>query len=686
MKNISFILLALFFYINTYAQTLPVFNRQGFDSTQIVFNSTLTLPGGITIPSNPRFGNFRLKGDTLQIKVGGNWVDASSGGGGGSTPFYAKNGLYKDGDTAKLGYDLFGEQGTFVPINTLIGRLADEGSYIKGYIHDDVGLSATGENVSLVNIDGNRKGYFSANNTGNYSFYTNDPSYINSQTITDSTIVLQSQGASGISALAVQPLQSYLQISGQSKTASIGLKKVSGITKLVYNNNDTAGTFVIGGSSTILNSYINNMPDSGLVPKRYVVNSLATKADSSSVYNKTQSDARYEQVSRKVTNIDNSATNYPSTSAIRDSIYTKAQITALLAPKADTSAFVKMGGNTIVSPLIIGINGSSQPINFYTNSAQISSIATTGYYASSAGISNGTFNNSRVTTHSSGIRIGTSVAANVGMQVVNTNGSATGKLIVAGTGTENTPTEKFSVAIDGSVKLYAASNSTTTTKMLVLNPDSTIKSISLDTLGKYVAKISPANTTVNSNSFSFGIVGSGEKWFTNADSTGSIRMRNDSRVEIKGQTGLNFTSNLIQNITPSFKIGGTNDSLAFASVRTDSLKADRTYQFPNKSGVFALLVDIPLVDTNVVNSAASLTLSTKGYYSFNGTTSTWTIPSLSGNTTVRYIIANMGSGLLTINAPTNTLWESGVVGTSTVLAPGETMIIYNNSVYWTVYN
>jgi hypothetical protein len=77
-----------------------------------------------------------------------------------------------------------------------------------------------------------------------------------------------------------------------------------------------------------------------------------------------------------------------------------------------------------------------------------------------------------------------------------------------------------------------------------------------------------------------------------------------------------------------------------------------------------------------------LTLSS-GFYVFNGTTATWTLPATASNGTV-YWIKNRGSGNLTINsnAGGNDIYTTSAVNTL-VLAPGEAVTLHDDGVFST---
>lgn len=116
----------------------------------------------------------------------------------------------------------------------------------------------------------------------------------------------------------------------------------------------------------------------------------------------------------------------------------------------------------------------------------------------------------------------------------------------------------------------------------------------------------------------------------------------------------------------------------FASLRTNLLTNNRSYSFPDASGTLALS------DTNVVSGAADVDFSTKGCYTFTGTTAVWDLMPSATQVTTTYKIVNMGSGNLTINAPVSTLWEAGTLMSSKILATGETATIWSNGINWII--
>ena len=87
-----------------------------------------------------------------------------------------------------------------------------------------------------------------------------------------------------------------------------------------------------------------------------------------------------------------------------------------------------------------------------------------------------------------------------------------------------------------------------------------------------------------------------------------------------------------------------------------------------------------------ISAAGTLSLSTNlSNYVFNGTTSTWTLPALSGNEGMFYFIKNRGSGILTINVTGGgaEIYGSSAVS-SYVMNPGDAFIFSDDGTFWNV--
>jgi hypothetical protein len=87
---------------------------------------------------------------------------------------------------------------------------------------------------------------------------------------------------------------------------------------------------------------------------------------------------------------------------------------------------------------------------------------------------------------------------------------------------------------------------------------------------------------------------------------------------------------------------------------------------------------------SVVSSAGTLTLGNAVHYVFSGTTTTWTLPAVTGNTDVFYFIKNRGSGDITLNrAGSDEIYTTSAV-TSTTISAGASIRLWNDGTYWIV--
>lgn len=89
---------------------------------------------------------------------------------------------------------------------------------------------------------------------------------------------------------------------------------------------------------------------------------------------------------------------------------------------------------------------------------------------------------------------------------------------------------------------------------------------------------------------------------------------------------------------------------------------------------------------NVSSDGILLMAVNKQYHIFSGVTAIWTLPVITGNTWEKLYIKNRGSGILTVNASggTNTIYTTTAVSTFS-LNPGESVILVNDSVYWSLF-
>lgn len=91
----------------------------------------------------------------------------------------------------------------------------------------------------------------------------------------------------------------------------------------------------------------------------------------------------------------------------------------------------------------------------------------------------------------------------------------------------------------------------------------------------------------------------------------------------------------------------------------------------------------------VVSSAGTLAIATtSNNYVFNGTTTTWTMPVVSGNINWVMLITNKGSGDITLNSNSggNDIWKAGTASSTITIMPGETNRIVCDGLTFNVSN
>lgn len=85
----------------------------------------------------------------------------------------------------------------------------------------------------------------------------------------------------------------------------------------------------------------------------------------------------------------------------------------------------------------------------------------------------------------------------------------------------------------------------------------------------------------------------------------------------------------------------------------------------------------------IVSATTSLNLDANGtIWVYSGSTSTtWILPSVTGNTNLTYFIKNRGSGAISLNG---TIYSSSAVSSFTI-NPGEAYILSNDGTYWNIF-
>lgn len=142
------------------------------------------------------------------------------------------------------------------------------------------------------------------------------------------------------------------------------------------------------------------------------------------------------------------------------------------------------------------------------------------------------------------------------------------------------------------------------------------------------------------------------------------------------------------NITAPIITGGsatvTDASSFYISGATNATVTNGNYAMFVAGG--DVRIDGGLITTSVTSSAGTLSLTTATFYVFNGTTTTWSLPTISAANNGRtYIIKNIGSSNITLDVTGGgaTIYDTAPV-TSITIAAGVSRTIISNSVYWTV--
>jgi hypothetical protein len=138
-------------------------------------------------------------------------------------------------------------------------------------------------------------------------------------------------------------------------------------------------------------------------------------------------------------------------------------------------------------------------------------------------------------------------------------------------------------------------------------------------------------------------------------------------------------------LTSSHVIDGDGNDFSFDDIPNFSVTSANT-QFTGPVGISGDLSPIGFRPGINVSGAGTLNLTTSTTYVFTGTTTTWTLPGITGNENRVYYIKNRGSGSITINsnAGANEIYNTSAVNTITVPAGGSCML-QNDGTYFLVF-
>lgn len=104
-----------------------------------------------------------------------------------------------------------------------------------------------------------------------------------------------------------------------------------------------------------------------------------------------------------------------------------------------------------------------------------------------------------------------------------------------------------------------------------------------------------------------------------------------------------------------------------------------------KTDEWVLILDSKNSSDTILSSAPTLLLTNTSkvmYYTYTGSTpATWTLPTLIGNSKLRIVMYNTGTGIVTVNTNTggNDIYDSGALVNTTSLNPGTRVEVFNNS-------
>lgn len=105
----------------------------------------------------------------------------------------------------------------------------------------------------------------------------------------------------------------------------------------------------------------------------------------------------------------------------------------------------------------------------------------------------------------------------------------------------------------------------------------------------------------------------------------------------------------------------------------------------NNTGDLSATVEYKEI-VNISSSASTLSLTNAGFYKFTGTTTTWTLPQIAGNSGNKITIINRGSGNITLNSNSgaNDIDESMIFMSTTTVATTEIIALYNDGSKWII--
>ena len=338
-----------------------------------------------------------------------------------------------------------------------------------------------------------------------------------------------------------------------------------------------------------------------------------------------------------------------------------------------------IGGNKDSIPHITSI-GTNELLTLDTSSRQFKRIL-------ASDLSLYTFNNG-LTNTSGTVQLGGTLVQNT---TINTGGFTS-----TWTGSNDSETS-FSVANTGATNAHGISGSATGTSSIGVTGTST------SYLGVYGSSTSNNGVQGESSSGS-GVVGISAtgvafRGQTNPISTDAIENVASLLRRSSSGAGANGLGAAIQVELETATNGTSQTAGSFGFKWTDATNATRTSQ------AFITAVDTATTNTVatydgdgtyttigkriikvITNSDGTLTLGNAHNYVFTGTTTTWTLPAVSGTTGLIYYIKNRGSGAITLNADSgsNEIYDTAAANTYNIAA-GAAITIISDGTYFNVY-
>jgi hypothetical protein len=147
----------------------------------------------------------------------------------------------------------------------------------------------------------------------------------------------------------------------------------------------------------------------------------------------------------------------------------------------------------------------------------------------------------------------------------------------------------------------------------------------------------------------------------------------DNSSNVSNQIISKWTNATVGSRTSQFSITGVNSTTTGTVLTIDG---DGTLTTAGKRIV-----------APVTSSAGTLTIGNAEFYCFNGTTTTWTLPAVTGTAGTIYYLKNIGSGTITLNADSgsNEIYSTSAVNTLAITA-GTSVILISNGTFFTTNN